>query len=106
VAETVLPLPDRLVTAAAATASSEVTIGLRPSQVTLSDHAAAGALPATVYSHEIIGRQLELMLAVGESRVRYRTDARMQVATRDRINIQLSLDRARLFDAVTGRALD
>jgi multiple sugar transport system ATP-binding protein len=106
VAGTVLPLPDRLVSAAAVAPSSEVAIGLRPSQVTLSDHAAAGALPATVYSHEIIGRQLELMLAVGESRVRYRTEARMQVAARDRISIKLSLDRARLFDTASGRALD
>ncbi|MFO1070858.1 MAG: ABC transporter ATP-binding protein [Geminicoccaceae bacterium] len=101
----VLPLPVRLARTAAAAPSGTVVVGLRPGDVALVEDSGDDVLPATVYSHENIGRQLELMLSVGGSLVRYRMERTRRVVVGERVTLRLSLDRARLFDAASGAAL-
>jgi ABC-type sugar transport system ATPase subunit len=105
IADSVLRLPGTLATVAQKASSAEVLLGLRPAQVSLAEGNAPAALPATIYSHESIGRQLELLLTVGDGRVRYRTEKHRPVAVGDRLAVTLSLEGARLFDAATGAAL-
>ena len=65
-------LPPALASSAASARSGKLLVGLRPAQLRLADPADADAVPAMVYSHESVGRQIELMLTVGDSRLRYR----------------------------------
>jgi multiple sugar transport system ATP-binding protein len=100
-----LPLAGRLASIAAAAPAREVLLGLRPSNVVPAEPGDSQALAATIYSHESIGRQIELMLTIGDSRVRFRTDADRQVAVGDRFSVTLGLSDAALFDAASGRTL-
>jgi len=102
---TTLSLPDELAAQAAAAPSRDVMVGFRPRHVALATGGGAGAMAATIYTHEIIGRQLQLMLAIGDDLLRYRTDQPMKVAVGDRMHVALTFEGARLFDATTGRAL-
>jgi multiple sugar transport system ATP-binding protein len=104
IVETVLPMPPSVEAQARASRAREVIIGLRPRQVALAADD-QDFLSAPVYAHERIGRELQLMLAVGADLLRYRTRDPLQVAVGDKLRVSLSLDGARLFDAVTGKAL-
>jgi hypothetical protein len=99
-------LPPALASAAAAARSGKLLVGLRPAQVRLANPGEADAVPATVYSHESVGRQIELMLTVGDSRLRYRGSlAGRAVRAGEKLHIGLSLAGSKLFDAGSGEAL-
>ena len=99
------PPPDLAATIAAAPTRS-IIVGLRPGQVRLAGTGEPETLPATVYSHESIGREVELMLSVGESRLRFRSaPTARKVMVGATLTIDLSLAGARLFDGATGAAL-
>jgi multiple sugar transport system ATP-binding protein len=100
-----LPLPAHLVRTAAAAPAGAVVVGLRPAQVELVEEDGLEVLSATVYSHEHIGRHLELMLSVDGSLLRYRMERTRRVVVGERVKLRLSLGRARLFDAASGVAL-
>jgi multiple sugar transport system ATP-binding protein len=100
-----VPLPPALAIAAAAAGSRDVLVGLRPSQVQFAEEGDEGALSATVYSHESIGRQVELMLAVEESLLRHRIMAVRKMRVGEPARLRLSLEGAKLFDGKRGTAL-
>jgi multiple sugar transport system ATP-binding protein len=103
-ADAMLPLPDALAAQARAAPSRDVTVGLRPRHVTLAPDGER-ALSASVYAHEMIGRELQIMLAFGEDLVRCRTREPMPIAIGDKLQVRLSLDGAQLFDSASGKAL-
>ena len=84
--------------------SRDVTVGLRPRHVTLAPDG-EGALSTSVYAHEMIGRELQIMLAFGDDLVRCRTREPLRVAIGDKLQVKIFLDGARLFDAKSGKAL-
>ena len=100
-----LPLPDSLLPAIRSATSPEVILGFRPNQIRMADPAVPGAIPAVVHAHEMVGRELQLMLSVGDELVRYRTEARRRRGIGERVHITVSLASARLFDRASGRAL-
>lgn len=100
-----LPLPKALATAAAKTNTRDVLVGLRPFQIQLVGENEASALPATVYSHESIGRQVELMVAVGDSLLRHRSELTRKIQVGEPVRLKLSFEGAKLFDGVSGATL-
>ncbi|MEZ5665943.1 MAG: ABC transporter ATP-binding protein [Alphaproteobacteria bacterium] len=101
----ILPLPARVAGALAGNRAPAVRLGLRPAQVSLCPDDAPGAVAATVYGHEMIGRSLQLMLQIGTAIVRYRTEDVRPCAVGDRVRCRLDLNDVRLFSADTGAAL-
>ena len=101
-----MTLPPALASASLSARTANLLVGLRPAQLRLADPAQADALSATVYSHESVGRQTELMLIVGESRLRYRGSlAGRTVRAGETLHVVLKLAGSKLFDAATGEAL-
>ena len=106
VGENTVSVPPALASSAASARSGKLLVGLRPAQLRIADSADDDVLPAMVYSHESVGRQTELMLVVGESRLRYRGSlAGRTVRAGETLHIGLSLAGSKLFDAGTGEAL-
>ena len=103
-ANRLLPMPDALVALARSAPSRDVMVGLRPRHIILAPDG-EGALSTSVYAHEMIGRELQIMLALGDDLVRFRTREPLRVAIGDKLQIKLLLDGARLFDAGSGNAL-
>ena len=100
-----MPVPDELRAAVRMAPAPTVLAGLRPRQVTLAPPDAADAIAAVVYTHEIVGRDSQLMLQVDGGLLRYRTPERLHHAVGDRVTVRISLCGARLFDRGSGRAL-
>jgi multiple sugar transport system ATP-binding protein len=106
IGEVVLPLPPALsVAARAAAGTQEVLMGLRSFQIQLAGECDTTALKGIVYSHESIGRQVELILTVGESRLRHRSEGVRKVRVGETVSFCISLDGAKLFHGVNGLAL-
>jgi multiple sugar transport system ATP-binding protein len=105
VARASIELPPALADAAGAAAHPEVQVGLRPRQIELASPGEAGVLAATVHVHEMIGREHQIILRVGDSLLRYRTRVPRRVHVGEAMAVRLHLDGARLFDRRTGRAL-
>jgi multiple sugar transport system ATP-binding protein len=103
-ANRLLPVPDALVALARSAPSRDVVVGLRPRHIILAPDG-EGALSTSVYAHEMIGRELQIMLALADDLVRFRTREPLRVAIGDTLQIKLLLDGARLFDADSGNAL-
>jgi multiple sugar transport system ATP-binding protein len=100
-----LPLPDELVAQARAAPSSELIVGLRPHHISLIEPPQEGVATATVYSHGMVGREQQIMLALGRDELRCRTTRAVQVKAGDKVGLAISLTGAKLFDAVSGQAL-
>ena len=100
-----LPLPDELSRQVRAARSSELIVGLRPHLISLSERPEKGAAIATVYSHGMVGREQQIMFKLGRDDLRCRTMRVVNVKAGDRIGLTISLAGAKLFDAVSGRAL-
>jgi multiple sugar transport system ATP-binding protein len=98
-------IPRHLADAAAPASRPELLLGLRPQHVELVAEGEAGAIAATVYFHEKVGRDLQISLRLGSDLVRYRTRIPRGVNIGDRLHLRLKLDGARLFDRRTGKAL-
>lgn len=82
-----------------------VLVGMRPGMITLVEPGTPGAIDATVYAHEMVGRELQLMLSVGEGQLRYRTEDIRAYAVGDQVTCKIDLDGAKLFDAASGQAI-
>ncbi len=100
-----LSVPENWRPAVRTAPSLKVLAGLRPNNVTLTAPESDRALRATVYSHEVVGRDTQLMLQVGDDRLRYRTPERLQHAVGDHVAARVDLRGSRLFDQASGRAL-
>ena len=100
-----MPVPADLLAAVRKAPASTVLAGLRPSQVALASPDADGAISASVYTHEIVGRDSQLMLQVGGDLLRYRTPERLHYAVGNCVSVTIRLRGARLFDKESGRAL-
>jgi ABC-type sugar transport system ATPase subunit len=82
-----------------------VLVGLRPQQVMFAEQPSDQAITTTVYAHEMVGREQQLMLALETDKIRCRLSQPIQVKVGDTIWLRLVLDDAKLFDAASGRAL-
>jgi multiple sugar transport system ATP-binding protein len=100
-----LPLSEALAAQARQAASPEVLVGLRPKHLTLVEQPGDGAIAATVYSHEMVGREQQLMVMVGSDEIRARTARPRPVVAGATVGLGVSLAGAKLFDAASGRAL-
>ena len=103
VAGRTLPLPDAM--APALTAGTAVRLGLRPRHIEIVESGDRDGIPGIVYSHEMVGRELQLLIQVDGGMLRYRTREQMSFRTGEPLRVRLDLDGARLFDAATGLAL-
>ena len=59
-------------------------------------------IPVRVQAHEWIGRELQIVVALGGSPVRLRTQQRLALKIGDQLAIRLNLERAHVFDPQTG----
>lgn len=102
-----LRVPDSLLPDARRAPAREMLVGLRPRHVSLVDSGADGedVLGAPIYAHEMIGRELQLMLAVGDDLLRYRTHRAFPATVGQVVRFRLSLEGARLFDRASGKAV-
>jgi multiple sugar transport system ATP-binding protein len=100
-----IPLPAGLAHQAQKAPSPDVLVGLRPRNVAFAPMGRAGSIQSSVYMHEQIGRELQLMLSVEGDLVRYRTLDSLHIKVGDTVFVMLSLDGARLFDRATGKTL-
>jgi multiple sugar transport system ATP-binding protein len=98
-------LPEALAAQARGAGAAEVQVGLRPQQVVLADKSADSAIVTTVYSHEMVGREQQLMLALGPDAVRCRLQRPIDVRVGDAVRLTIVMEGAKLFDAASGRAL-
>ena len=97
-------LPDALAAQAQNAKSSDVLLGLRPQNVTLAE-SEDGDVDGAIYSHEMIGREQQLVITTGAGEVRCRLQRPVQATAGASVGLRLSLAGARLFDAVSERAL-
>jgi multiple sugar transport system ATP-binding protein len=104
IGKALLPLPAGLQAQARTTPARDVLIGLRPQAVTLCEPG-GGAIPASVYAYEMIGREQQVMLAVGPDLIRWRSAQPRSLSLGMPVGLMLVLDRALLFDAASGRTL-
>lgn len=104
--ETEIPLPPMLAEQATSNGqNASISVGVRPGSVELVEPGGPDAIDTTVYAHEMVGRELQLMLSIGDGLVRYRSADIRPYAVGDRVACKINLDGARLFDALTGKAL-
>ena len=86
-------------------AGAEIRLGLRPRHIAIVDSEGEADIPGQVYSHEMVGRELQLLIEIEGGLLRFRTRERMSVRAGERLRLRLDLAGARLFDRTTGRAL-
>ena len=100
-----LALPEHLESEARSSKSNEVLVGIRPSDVTVTDPG-KGDLDGAVYSHEMVGREQQLIVSTGQSgSVRCRLNVPINVTAGSPVGLRFSLSRARLFDTAFGASL-
>lgn len=98
-------LPGHLAPAAARAHRREVSLGIRPGSVTIAGENGEGAILATVYSHEMVGRDMQITFRMAGGLVQYRTRKPYDVRLGEAVRLHLALEGARLFDRNSGRAL-
>ena len=103
VAGTALPLP--VPASSALGAGARIRLGLRPKHISIASSDDRDAIPGSVYSHEMVGRELQLLIQVEGGWLRFRTRDRLAVRAGDPLPVRLDLAQARLFDHGTGHAL-
>jgi multiple sugar transport system ATP-binding protein len=103
IGDALLPLPPALQAQARAATASSVLLGVRPPAVTF--EAAPGRIAATVYAHEMVGREQQVMLSVGPDLVRWRGAQPRALKVGEPVGLALALDNALLFDSASGQAL-
>jgi multiple sugar transport system ATP-binding protein len=104
VGDVVLPLPPELGAQAAVAPAREVLVGVRPRSITLCEPD-AGAISADIYAHEMVGREQQMMLAVGPDLIRWRSPQPRVMPLGAKVGFKLSLEHALLFDRASGRSL-
>jgi multiple sugar transport system ATP-binding protein len=100
-----VPLPQALASHARSAGVADVQVGLRPQRDVRPDLSAHGVIATTVYSHEMVGREQQLMLALGTDVIRCRLRQPLNVKVGDPIGLAIEMEGAKLFDAASGRAL-
>ncbi len=86
--------------------SKKVTLGVRPSDLTYSPDAPAGAsLTLDVLVSEYIGAQSVLMCNCGSNRVTVEVNSETSMALGETLKFEANLNRVHLFDAQTDEAL-
>lgn len=105
IAGTPIDLPTDLAEAAAKVLSPDLLLGIRPRNVSMAAAGETGTINAIVHAHEMVGRDLQIILRLGSDLIRYRTRTSWPVAIGDPRHIRLTLDGARLFDRASGKAL-
>lgn len=105
IGETVLPLPSQLGRQTLTAKSDQVFVGIRPSDVIVTDPS-KGDLDGTVYSHEMVAREQQLIVSIGEGgEVRCRLKLPIGATGGTRVGLKLSLANAKLFDVDSGKSL-
>jgi multiple sugar transport system ATP-binding protein len=101
-----LPVPAAAAGLLRARGASEVTVGIRPEEVTFSDGEREGALPATVELVNFQGDQALCEVRVGEEVVRVTLGGGVRVTAGQPIWLTPQGDRLHLFDRQTGMRLN
>jgi multiple sugar transport system ATP-binding protein len=96
------PLTPRLQAFRSALDSPDVVLGLREQAVRLGT--GDGAVPGHVKSHEMVGRQQQVVVQVGDNLIRLRVDGTSRVHVGDPISLAVDFGDAKLFSATTGLA--
>jgi multiple sugar transport system ATP-binding protein len=104
IGKTLVAMPPDLAARARAAASPAVLVGLRPQSVHV-DASGGGELQALVYSHEMVGREQQLQISIGDERIRCRLKEPVKATAGSPVGLRLSLEKAKLFDAASERAL-
>jgi multiple sugar transport system ATP-binding protein len=99
-----LELPKRLAEQAGRATSRDVIVGLRPADVTLTEPG-QGEIDGTIYSHEMIGREQQIVTATGADEIRCRLGQPIPITVGTKVGLKLSLTKAMLFDANSELAL-
>ena len=102
-AGTTLPLPDSMSTDLVE--GARIRLGLRPKHISIASSDDRDAIPGSVYSHEMVGRERQLLIQIDGGWLRFRTRDRLTVRAGEPLRVRLDIARARLFDHGTGHAL-
>jgi ABC-type sugar transport system ATPase subunit len=103
--KTTLPLPSRLRRQTQTAKSDQVLVGIRPPDITVTDPN-EGDLNGTVYSHEMVAREQQLIVSIeAGGEVRCRLKRPIEATSGTRVGLKFSLANAKLFDADSGKSL-
>ena len=80
---------------ARARARPKCILGCDPQQVVLADKSADSAIVTTVYSHEMVGREQQLMLALGPDSIRCRLQRPIDVKVGDTVRLTIVMEGAK-----------
>jgi multiple sugar transport system ATP-binding protein len=104
IGEALLPLPETVRHDVRGAKVTEVLVGVRPRDVTLCEPGDS-AIAASIYAHEMVGREQQMMLEIGTGLLRWRSEQKRPMAVGAAVGVRLSLERAQLFDRASGRNL-
>jgi ABC-type sugar transport system ATPase subunit len=83
-------------------AETKVTMGIRPEHIQVSNVAADGWLPATVYVTELMGSEVFVIVEVANQKLIARAPADFRAESASKVWIYLDASKAHLFDSGTG----
>lgn len=83
----------------------EITLGIRPEDISCSTNKEPDRLEATIELIEMLGADTYLYASYGNTRMTVRTDPRIQVGRGGKIYIRLDKDRIHLFDSETEQSI-
>ncbi|HEV8370610.1 MAG TPA: ABC transporter ATP-binding protein [Pyrinomonadaceae bacterium] len=80
---------------------NDVTLGIRPEHIRISEHQQDGALQATVYVTELMGNETFVFLTVGENRLIARAPAEFRAELESKVWLNFASERFHFFDRET-----
>jgi ABC-type sugar transport system ATPase subunit len=99
------PTPSRGRPELGASPGTDLTVGLRPEAIQLSQTPVPDAFPAQVFLTEPLGSEVIVNVRLGDEIVKVRTAPDVRPAPHDTVYLTARADGVRLFDRATGRAL-
>lgn len=84
---------------------SELVLGVRPEDTSVSSNGNGGTLPAEVYVTEKMGSYRIVDLKYGEEIIRARTSAYVDLAMGSGVKMSFNMERVRLFDSESGQSI-
>ena len=80
---------------------NDITLGIRPEHIRISEHQQDGALPATVYVTELMGNETFVFLTVGENRLIARAPAEFRAELESKVWLHFANEKFHFFDRET-----
>lgn len=104
-----IPLPDRHGAVAQTAASDQLTVGIRPNELSLSDNLSQQAMPVEIYSSELFGKYAIVTVSLKGLRLKLKTTLDAGILASDRIGrptgLSIPSGNLTLFDGVSGQLL-